>query len=88
LELKEMIEKALMKVGGVRYLEEQAKANPSAFLTLVSKLLPKDVNISGNVGVELVAHLEAGRARLLAARATTALEAAPGEGLQDTSSPR
>ena len=50
LELKEMIEKALMKAGGVRYLEEQAKANPSAFLTLVAKLLPRDVNLQGKIG--------------------------------------
>ena len=50
LELKEMIEKALMKAGGIRYLEEQAKANPGAFLTLVAKLLPRDLHVSGSVG--------------------------------------
>ena len=55
----------------------------------MAKLLPRDLHISGNVGVDLlVASLEAGRARLLAARETR-LEAShvarmlPGEGPQD-----
>ena len=87
LELKEMIERALVKADGVRYLEEQAKANPGAFLALVSKLLPRDLNISGNVGVDLlVASLEAGRSRLLAARETP-LEAAPVAGMLEEGTP-
>ena len=78
LELKEMIEKALQRAGGIGYLEQQAKANPSAFLALLAKLLPRDLNISGNVGVDLmVTALEAGRARLLAARAQTLPEIEP-----------
>lgn len=42
--LKDMILAALDKKGGIDYLVEQADANPTAFLTLVGKVLPLDVN--------------------------------------------
>ena len=68
---KNMIERALVKAGGVRYLEEQARENPGAFLTLVVELSPRDLHISGDVGVDLmVTALEAGRTRLFAVRKT------------------
>lgn len=38
--IKEMIERALTKVGGVEYLAEQARANPAAFMSLVGRVLP------------------------------------------------
>ena len=38
--LKDMILTALDNKGGVEYLERQAEANPTAFLTLVGKVLP------------------------------------------------
>jgi hypothetical protein len=41
-ELKEMIIEALDRAGGVEYLTKQAKANPTAFLSLVGKLLPRE----------------------------------------------
>ena len=41
--LKEMILEALDGAGGVDYLQKQATDNPGAFLTLVGKVLPKDV---------------------------------------------
>lgn len=41
--IKEMVEKALTKAGGVDYLTEQARANPVAFLGLVGKVLPLQV---------------------------------------------
>lgn len=41
--LKEMILAALSNKGGVEYLERQAEANPTAFLTLVGKVLPMTV---------------------------------------------
>lgn len=44
--IKEMIVKALSEAhpkGGVEYLKQQAKDNPSAFLTLVGKVLPLQV---------------------------------------------
>jgi len=42
--VKEMILQALSNKGGVEYLEKQADENPTAFLTLVGKVLPLDVN--------------------------------------------
>lgn len=41
--LKEMILGALDKAGGVEYLSRQADENPSAFLTLVGKVLPMTI---------------------------------------------
>lgn len=54
--LKEMILEALDGAGGVEYLIEQAAANPTAFLTLVGKVLPLDVNSnhSGQIVAQVV----------------------------------
>lgn len=38
--IKDMITQALDKAGGVDYLTRQADENPTAFLTLVGKVLP------------------------------------------------
>jgi len=43
-ELKEMILAALDGAGGQAYLQQQAAANPSAFMTLIGKVLPLQVN--------------------------------------------
>lgn len=43
-ELKAMILQALAGAGGVNYLIEQAETSPAAFLTLVGKVLPLQVN--------------------------------------------
>lgn len=42
-ELKDMILHALDGAGGVEYLQRQADQNPSAFLSLVGKVLPMTV---------------------------------------------
>jgi len=42
-QLKEMILTALDSAGGVGYLVEQSEKNPTAFLTLVGKVLPMTV---------------------------------------------
>jgi len=42
-QLKDMILGALDKAGGEQYLARQAEDNPSAFLTLVGKILPLQV---------------------------------------------
>ena len=42
-EVREMILAALDGAGGVEHLQRQATDNPGAFLTLVGKMLPKDV---------------------------------------------
>ena len=41
--VKEAVLAALAKAGGVDYLVAQAKENPTAFLTLVGKVLPLQV---------------------------------------------
>lgn len=43
-DLKDMIEGALSDAGGRAYLAQQAQENPAAFMGLVGKLIPKDVN--------------------------------------------
>jgi len=43
--VKESIEQAFSEVGGTAYLVTQAHENPVAFLTLLGKVLPKDLNI-------------------------------------------
>ena len=43
-DLKEMILGALDDAGGQEYLAKQAKANPSAFLALVGKVLPRQID--------------------------------------------
>lgn len=52
-EIREMIECALHSAGGEDYLVEQARDNPTAFLGLVGKLLPKDMNLRTEVSVEV-----------------------------------
>lgn len=49
-ELKEMILQALENKGGVSYLEQQAEANPNAFLALIGKVLPMTVQGPGEGG--------------------------------------
>jgi hypothetical protein len=56
-ELKEMILGALDDVGGQSYLARQAEENPSAFMGLIGKVLPKDVSLSGAGGDKLVVQL-------------------------------
>lgn len=46
-DLREIVRAALEGVGGQAYLQRQAEENPTAFLTLVGKCLPKDVSIDG-----------------------------------------
>lgn len=47
-QLRDMILNALDKAGGEKYLYAQAIKNPTSFLTLISKVLPKDVVVSGD----------------------------------------
>ncbi|NBW51501.1 MAG: hypothetical protein EB060_12035 [Proteobacteria bacterium] len=44
--LKEMILGALSKVGGEEYLVRQAEENPTAFLSLIAKVLPTELKSS------------------------------------------
>lgn len=52
--LKEMIQDALEEVGGSDYLVRQAEENPTAFLTLVGKTLPKDLNLDSKGAVTVI----------------------------------
>lgn len=45
--IKDMIDQALREAGGVDYLVRQSKENPVAFMGLVGKILPKDINVGG-----------------------------------------
>ena len=44
--LKEMILGALDQVGGERYLVDQSKRNPTAFIALLGRLLPSEIKAS------------------------------------------
>ena len=46
--LKEMILQSLADVGGVDYLKAQSVANPTAYLTLVGRVLPLQVKEGGS----------------------------------------
>ena len=59
--VKEMILAALDAVGGQRYLEDQAKQNPQAFMSLLGRILPSEVKgelrtISDNIVVYVDTH--------------------------------
>lgn len=41
--LREMVIGALSEVGGQQYLTQQARENPTAFLTLLAKTLPREL---------------------------------------------
>jgi hypothetical protein len=49
-ELKDMILGALDKAGGIGYLHEQATANPTAFMSLIGRVLPMTVTGTGPAG--------------------------------------
>lgn len=51
--LKDMILEALDNAGGVEYLKGQATSNPTAFLTLVGKVLPLQVSGDPNAPLTL-----------------------------------
>lgn len=53
-EVKQMILDALEGAGGVNYLIKQAGEKPVAFLALVGKVLPLQVNGAGENGEHLV----------------------------------
>ena len=52
-ELKEMILEALDHAGGAAYLCDQAEKNPSAFMTLIGKVLPMQVKAEHSGGTSL-----------------------------------
>jgi hypothetical protein len=53
-EVRAMVVKALDRAGGADYLLQQAQANPTAFLTLVGKLMPTKVEGDADAPVTIV----------------------------------
>lgn len=51
--VKDMVLAALDGVGGIAYLKRQAEENPTAFMTLVGKVIPTQVNHADNEGEKL-----------------------------------
>lgn len=51
--LKDMILGALEAAGGQDYLLEQAKENPGAFMSLLGKVLPSELALSGKLSMEV-----------------------------------
>ncbi|NTU49574.1 MAG: hypothetical protein HGA87_01525 [Desulfobulbaceae bacterium] len=48
--LKDMILGALDGAGGQEYLKTQAKENPGSFMTLIGKVLPSTLQVTGEGG--------------------------------------
>ena len=65
-ELKEMILGALSEVGGQAYLVQQALDNPNAFMTLVGKVVPRDLNAAVELNSALAERLKEARERVSA----------------------
>jgi hypothetical protein len=55
-ELREMILGALDDAGGQSYLYKQALQEPKAFLALIAKVIPREVEnkISGDIGINTI----------------------------------
>lgn len=54
IDIKNMIMEALQDAGGKEYLIRQADENPGAFMGLVSKIIPKDINANVSGEIKLV----------------------------------
>ncbi|CAB4182921.1 hypothetical protein UFOVP1077_29 [uncultured Caudovirales phage] len=67
IELKAMIEGALADIGGQDWLASAATREPAAFMSLLGKLLPKDVNLKGSLDLKSMSleEIKAEIARLL-----------------------
>lgn len=50
--IKEMIREALDGAGGVKYLKEQAKKNPAAFMALLGRIIPTELTGAGGGPVQ------------------------------------
>lgn len=52
--VKEMVVEALSRVGGAKYLAEQAVANPSAFMSLVGRVIPTELKHEGGMVIQVI----------------------------------
>ena len=53
-DLKEMVFGALENGGGQKFLEQQMKENPTAFMTLLGKFVPKDLNVTADSTINII----------------------------------
>jgi hypothetical protein len=81
-DIREMIRAALDQAGGVKYLVAQAEKNPAAFLTLVGKIIPTQIDAAVKRDV---AELTRDELLALIADARAARAAAEGEGTEQHS---
>jgi hypothetical protein len=83
MEVKVMIETALSQAdpkGGVEYLRKQSAANPVAFMGLVGKILPKQIDVGVSVlAVDLLDVMTARRTELAKRRAAVLADVIEGE---------
>ena len=56
VEIKDMIRGALDAAGGQQYLLRQSEENPVAFMGLIGKVIPKDVN--ANITAEVIQKIQ------------------------------
>lgn len=56
-QLKDMIMEALSEAGGVQYLVKQAHENPSVFLALLGKTLPREMTGENGGPIQIAARL-------------------------------
>lgn len=56
--LKEMVLATLDKVGGLDYLAIQAVENPTAFMTLLGKILPTQISGDSENPLEIISRIE------------------------------
>jgi hypothetical protein len=66
--LKDMILGALSDAGGQDYLTRQAEENPSAFMQLIGKVLPSELQVSGKDGGEIKASIDVSKLSIDALR--------------------
>lgn len=53
-DIRKIIADSLDLAGGVEYLVEQSKANPGAYMSLVGKVVPKEISASVMASVTIV----------------------------------
>jgi hypothetical protein len=59
--LKASIEEAFGRVGGVEWLVKQAGENPQAFMTLLGRVLPREMNVDMSEGTVVLVRDYTGR---------------------------
>jgi hypothetical protein len=59
--VKDMVAQALDKAGGIEYLVTQSAVNPTAFLTLVGKIIPVQQDIKGDLNITEVGWIIRGK---------------------------